>query len=118
MLLQAEQKKRKDEEKGRSTGHFIIRSCSSARLLMPYFPRFVASSKLSHQNGEPQESHQREKHHYTRVSTPNRFYLNENLHRLITFPNLFQEKSPAYLRERSHDRVETRDKQYPFKQPK
>ncbi|KAF5285042.1 hypothetical protein FQR65_LT02355 [Abscondita terminalis] len=54
----------------------------------------AVAKMISHQNGEMVETpHTREKHHHPR------------------------EKSP-YLRERSHDRVELRDKQYPFNRHK
>ncbi|KAI4462732.1 tho2 protein [Holotrichia oblita] len=90
-ILQAEMKRRRDDEKGKVLKNKITFKTHFTTLLLNNFSAFVCTGKMmSHQNGELMESpHTREKHHHSR------------------------EKSP-YPRERSHDRMELREKQYPF----
>lgn len=69
---------------------------------------------MSHNNGEMMEPsvHSREKHHHTRVMIVDLVACTYLFVNNLVF---FQDKSPyTRERERSHDRTELRDKQYPF----
>lgn len=81
------------------------------------------ASKLGHQNGDQVESH-RDKHRFSRVcqfkNSAGLLYWVLLILMIILIEFFFflfqQEKSPAYSRERSHERlehVESREKQYP-----
>lgn len=100
-MQQAEMKRRREEEKGKQRYQFLYKRIEIILL--------ATAKLLSHQNGELMESpHLREKHHQSRVQ----YFFTQS----FVFIHLsFQEKSP-YLRERqrSHDKIELREKQYPF----